>query len=215
MDGVLVDTEPLWQEAEVEIFGALGVPLTRAMCAETMGLRIDEVVRYWHERHPWTGQDHDEVRDRVVEKVAELTAQRAAVLPGVEEAIALARERAGRTAVASSSSTALIDAVIDRFGWAADFDVLCSAETEAAGKPHPGVYLSAAAALGLPPDRCLAIEDSPHGVTSARRAGMTCIGVTGVEGDREKIEGAGADIVVPTLEHLEDAWDALNARSNA
>mgnify|MGYP001554087805 FL=1 len=52
MDGLLIDSEPLWQEAEMAVFGTVGVELTRELCRETTGLRLDEVVRYWHERHP-------------------------------------------------------------------------------------------------------------------------------------------------------------------
>ena len=55
MDGLIVDSEPLWQEAEIEVFAEVGVRLTRAQCTETKGRRVDETIAYWYERRPWTG----------------------------------------------------------------------------------------------------------------------------------------------------------------
>jgi HAD superfamily hydrolase (TIGR01509 family) len=82
-----------------------------------------------------------------------------------------------RIAIASSSSRELIDAVVDRLGIGALIDVVCTADDEDRGKPDPGVYLSAAQALDVMPAQCVAIEDSPIGVSAAVGAGMRCIGV--------------------------------------
>ncbi len=54
MDGVLIDTEPVWRSVEIEVLGSLGVDLTEAECRETMGMRVHETVAMWHRRHPWT-----------------------------------------------------------------------------------------------------------------------------------------------------------------
>ena len=174
MDGVLVDSEPLWQVAEIEVFAAVGVALTIERCQETIGLRIDEAVDHWWIRHPWSGPLPAEVADGIVARVTELIAERAEPLPGVRDAIAAAR-RVGPIALASSSPRRLIDAVLARFDL--HFDVVHSAEDEAFGKPHPAIYLTTADRLGVAPTRCLAVEDSVNGVVAAKAARMACVAI--------------------------------------
>lgn len=206
VDGVLIDSEPLWQEAEVEVFGSIGVPLTRTMCAETMGLRIDEAVAYWHERYPWTGRPLDEVAATIVGRVVELVGERGEPLPGVHAAVAACGERGLATAVASSSPTVLIDAVLRRLGLA--FPVVRSAEVEPFGKPHPGIYLAAARELGLAPTDCVAVEDSVNGIVAAKAARMACVAVPdpSIRGDRRL---GIADVVLDDLSGLSVALQAL------
>ena len=72
LDGLLIDSEPLWQIAEVEVLNSLGVPLTAEMCHQTVGLRIDEAIAYWFERYPWTGPGVNEVADIVVDQMLRL-----------------------------------------------------------------------------------------------------------------------------------------------
>ena len=87
MDGLLIDSEPLWQDAEIAVFGEMGVALTRSMCRETMGVRIDHIVRHWYERFPWEGSSFDEVERRIVALVGQLMRERGAPMPGVNAAI--------------------------------------------------------------------------------------------------------------------------------
>jgi sugar-phosphatase len=83
--------------------------------------------------------------------------------------------------LASSSATEIIEAVLDKLELARFFAVVQSAEHEPYGKPHPAVYIECARRLGVPPDRCLAIEDSPAGVLAAKAARMTCIAIPAPE----------------------------------
>lgn len=212
MDGLLIDSEPLWQDAEIEIFGALGVPLTRAMCRQTMGLRIDEVVAYWWARFRWAGPDQATVVEAVVDKVASLIRERGRVLPGVEETIAFVRQRVGAMAIASSSTTEVIKAVMETLDLERHFDVIHSAENERYGKPHPGVFLSAAAKAGAASERCVAIEDSLNGVIAAKAARMTCVAVPQEHGG-ELDRFAVADLVVRSLGDLPGRWDELVPRT--
>jgi sugar-phosphatase len=174
MDGVVVDSEPLWVAAEIEVFGAVGVALTVERCRETTGLRIDEAVDHWWQRHPWSGPTPAEVADAIVERVVALVRERSEPMPGVREAVAAARAL-GPVALASSSSRRLIDAVLDRLGL--DFDVVHSAEDEAFGKPHPAIYLTTCERLGTAPFRTLAVEDSVNGVVAAKAARLACVAV--------------------------------------
>jgi sugar-phosphatase len=117
------------------------------------------------------------VERAVVERVIALVRERGELKPGVEQALSLVQSRGLRTALASSSPSAIIDTVLDRFGLRSAFEIVHSAEGEPYGKPHPGVYLHTAERLGVRPQECLAIEDSPNGVLAAKAAGMRCLAV--------------------------------------
>ncbi|MEA2527966.1 MAG: mannitol-/sugar-/sorbitol-6-/2-deoxyglucose-6-phosphatase [Thermomicrobiales bacterium] len=177
MDGLLIDSEPLWRIAEIEVFTAIGVPLTEELALTTMGLRTDEVVEHWFARCPWQGPTHKEVEARIDSRVIELVRERAAPLPGVHAVVSLLTVLGLPLAIASSSSSELIAAVVEQIGLRDSFQVLQSAEHEPYGKPHPGVYIAAARALGIAPTDCLAFEDSANGVLAAKAARMRCIAV--------------------------------------
>lgn len=177
MDGLLIDSEPLWHEAEIHGFGLAGLCLTPEQCLETTGLRVDEVVRFHYARCPWASPDQEAVTAAIVERLVDLVHAKGVLKPGVAEALDCARESGGRIALASSSPYVIIDAVLDTFGLRSAFEVIHSAEEEARGKPEPDVYLTAARKLGVDPAVCVALEDSPNGVLAAKAAGMRCVAV--------------------------------------
>ncbi len=186
MDGVLIDSEPLWRIAEVEVLSSVGVPITIERTFETMGLRTDELVEYWHERYPWDEPTKKQVEAQIDERVIELIRQQAEPMPGAVAAVEMLSSAGIPLAIASSSQSQLISAVVDKLGVRDRFRVLQSAEHEPYGKPHPAVYIEAARALGIAPERCLAIEDSPNGLLAAKAARMKCIVVPepGMRDDR-------------------------------
>ncbi len=200
MDGLLIDSEPLWQRAEIEVFGSRGLRLSVEQCLQTQGLRMDEVVEHWARRHPTL--DLEGSAEAVVSRLIELVEAEGELLPGVREAMAAVRDRDLRLGLASSSCKRIIDAVVGRFEL--DFEVLRSAEVERYGKPHPAVYINTAAALGVAPTECLALEDSVNGVLSACAARMTCYAVPGPQqiGDPRY---AIADAVLDSLHDFEAA----------
>lgn len=177
MDGLLIDSEPLWREAEIEVFASIGVPLNEELAHTTTGLRTDEVVEHWYSLYPWEGHPHKEIESRIVCRVIELIRERGTAKPGAIELIGGLRRRCVPLAIASSSSSEIIDAVIERLELQDAFAVLQSAEHEPYGKPHPGVYIAAAQALGAPPASCLALEDSANGLLAAKAAKMICFAV--------------------------------------
>ncbi len=177
MDGVLIDTEPVWRETEHDVFARVGVELTDAQLRETWGMRIEEVVDFRYRARPWNGIRPRAVEREIIREMVEHVRAHGVPMPGAVEAIHTARDAGLRVAIASSSSRELINAVVERLGIADVVDAICTADDEERGKPDPGVYLSAARALDVMPSCCVAIEDSPIGVTAAIAAGMRCIGL--------------------------------------
>jgi HAD superfamily hydrolase (TIGR01509 family) len=197
MDGVLVDSEPLWHEAEIAALGPLGVPLTRALCRQTTGVRVDGVVHHWRQRHPWGDRPTDaEVIATIVEGVVSRVRSRGAAMPGAQAA--LDAVGALPLGLASSSPEQIIDAVLDRLGVRARFGAVVSAERLPRGKPDPLVYLQACAALGCDPRRTVAVEDSSSGLRAAHAAGMIVVAVPDPAADRPDALGL-ADVVLDSL----------------
>ncbi|MBI2598620.1 hexitol phosphatase HxpB [Candidatus Curtissbacteria bacterium] len=204
MDGLLIDSEPLWEEAELATFSAVGVPLTEEMTKETMGLRVDEVVQHWFSRYPWKTPTQKEVEATIVEKVIELVNEKGIAKDGVEAIVKTFKKAGLPMAIASSSQTEIINAVLDKLGIKDYFKVIHSAEHETYGKPHPGVYITTAVKLGIPPQNCLAFEDSPNGVLAAKAARMKCVAVPDIKMKDDK-RLLIADMVITSLNdfHLE------------
>jgi sugar-phosphatase len=207
MDGLLVDSEPLWREAEIAVFGRHGLELTDEQCRSTQGMVILEVARHWYERAPWPGAGPDDVAQEVLEAVGELIDRRAVLMPGVHAALDDCRGRGMRLALASSSPRQLIDRVVARLELGDAFEAVCSAQDELAGKPDPAVFLRAARSVGVPPARCVVFEDAPAGVRAAKAAGMVCVAVP----ERPAHPAfADADVVLRSMEDLDDGvWERL------
>jgi mannitol-1-/sugar-/sorbitol-6-/2-deoxyglucose-6-phosphatase len=203
MDGLLIDSEVLWHRAELEVFGALGVELPADLRA-TKGMFVDEVVAYWYARQPWAGAGPGEVVASLLERVGELVETEGRLLPGALRAVDLAGAR-GPMALASSTPMELIFRCLDHFALRGRFAAIHSAEHEPYGKPHPGVFLSAAAGLGVDPTACLVIEDSAAGVLAGKAGRMTVVAVPARE-DRHAPAFALADLVLDSLEALDASW---------
>ena len=200
MDGLLIDSEPHWRRAEMEAFARVGLTLTEDMCLQTTGLRIDAVVDYWFSRAPWKNKTHREVADDITTRVAQLIETDALPLEGVEDAIALFEARGLPIGLCSSSPRNVIDAALRRLALTKRFSVVCSADGEAFGKPHPAVYLKTATMLGVAPETCLALEDSMNGCISAKAARMKVIAVPEAHANRSRF--AFCDAVISSLKEV-------------
>lgn len=202
MDGLLIDSEPSWRRAEVACFGEVGLALTEDDCHATTGLRIDEVARHWHRRAPWEGPTPHEVAARIVDRMIAIVGAEGTAMPGAAAAVERCAAAGLRLALASSSPARLIDATLARLGLRDRFEVVVSAEHEALGKPHPAVFLTTAARLGVDAADCLVLEDSLHGVIAAKAARMTCVAVPDPS-RRDDPRFALADRVLPSLAALD------------
>ncbi len=175
MDGVLIDSEPFWRQAEMEVFASVGLHLSEDDCRQTTGLRIDEVVALRHGQHGWASPSCQEVSQAIVARVIQLVRTQGTALTGVRAALEAARASGLPMAIASSSSYALIDATLQALDLGHFFRLRHSAQDEPLGKPHPGVYLRAAEKLGVPACQCLAVEDSLNGLVAAKAARMHAV----------------------------------------
>jgi sugar-phosphatase len=177
MDGILIDSEPLWKIAEVEAFAKVGLDLTYTDCEETVGLRIDEVVQLWHDKVKWTSKTVKEVETDIVDIVIREISAQGKALAGVHESLEMIRSAGYKIGLATSSYERIIDAVVAQLGIGHYFEVMHSAEHELNGKPHPAVFLNCAKKLNVNPKDCLVIEDSFNGVLAAKAARMKVIAI--------------------------------------
>jgi sugar-phosphatase len=175
MDGVLIDSEPLWKIAMEEVFRAVGSNLTKADFQKTVGLRIDEVVRFWHQHEGWKNVTPEKIEQDIVNRMVSLIKAHGKPLEGVPETLRFLSENNKKIGLATSSYAILIDAVLEVLELSSFFDFTHSAEHEDFGKPHPAVYLTTAEKLGVSPVRCLVVEDSLNGIISAKAARMKVV----------------------------------------
>jgi mannitol-1-/sugar-/sorbitol-6-/2-deoxyglucose-6-phosphatase len=202
MDGVLIDSEPLWQLAEKKVFSRLGIELSTEDCLKTQGLRVDEVVSYWFARMPWEGKEQKELGEEIVDELIHLIRERGEEMEGVTYIFNFLNAKKVRLGLASSSWLKIIDVVTERLGIRDRLEIMHSAEFEEFGKPHPAVYLTTAQKMGVNPERCLAFEDSINGVRSAKAAGMKCVFIPDPSlrsRSAELQKDLGADLVLDSL----------------
>lgn len=212
MDGLLIDSEPLWREAEIDIFGKKGIQLTENDCRGTTGMRVDEVVTHWSLVYPEAHLNVDATVQEIMERVTQLVVEKGKPMPGVYQVISLLEKKGVPMAIASASSNALIDTVVQKFGIKPKFLLIQSAEFMKYGKPHPEVFIETANRLSIPTNQCLVLEDSVYGVLAGKAAKMKVVAVP----DHENYHKTGyciADKKIPSLELFDEAlWQELNAR---
>ncbi|EPV0625872.1 hexitol phosphatase HxpB [Citrobacter koseri] len=186
MDGLLIDSEPLWDQAELEVMASLGVDITRRHeLPDTLGLRIDMVVDLWYAQQPWNGPDRQAVTDRIITRAISLVEETRPLLTGVREAVALCKSQGLMVGLASASPLHMLEKVLTMFDLRESFDALASAEKLPYSKPHPQVYLDCAAKLGVDPLTCVALEDSVNGMVASKAARMRSIVVPAEEGQHD------------------------------
>jgi sugar-phosphatase len=177
MDGILIDSEPLWQEAEISVFAELGIKLTTEMCIPMQGLKLEEVVKHWYSYKPWNYKSLVEVESKIIEKVNSLINEKGKPMAGLNNILEFFTDRKIKLAVASSSNMKLILSVVEKFNIKNKFDVLHSAQYEKFGKPNPAIFLTTAKKLHIKAPKCLVFEDSVNGVKAAKAAKMPTIAI--------------------------------------
>jgi HAD superfamily hydrolase (TIGR01509 family) len=175
LDGVLLDSEHVWDEVREQLARERGGRWHERAQADMMGMSSREWSRYMHDVIGLP-EPPEEISSEVVRR---LLARYEAQLPLVEGALEAVRRLAGafRLALASSSNREVIDSVLAAAGLTALFEATVSSEEVARGKPAPDVFLEAARRLGVDPRRCAAVEDSGNGIRAAHAAGMRVLAV--------------------------------------
>ena len=137
MDGLLIDSEPLWGQAMREVFASVGVELSMELASHTTGLRTAEVVDYWHNYFKWKGKSTEQVTNEIIDSVTDKIIKKGKPMKGLDYILDFFEKRKFKMGLASSSPLRLIDAATTHFGIKDRFQVISSAEFESHGKPHP------------------------------------------------------------------------------
>jgi HAD superfamily hydrolase (TIGR01509 family) len=197
MDGLLLDTEVLWQRAEAELFRRHGAEYTIADALAVMGTSFDVTARYFAERLGEPAERGAQLVDELrVLMLAELRREVAA-RPGAVELVERLRDRVP-LALASNSSRNLVDAALLTAGLSDAFDAIVTADDVQHAKPAPDLYLLACERLGVAPSEALALEDTAPGIAAAKAAGLTCIAVP----QFAETDAFAADRIIDSLEEL-------------
>lgn len=199
MDGVIIDSEPLWEKTERILLARRNIEYTTTYRDQIVGLNQNDSGKLLVD----TFNLKEEVVDIINERVEILTDIYKKELELVAELLPLITQLEDnnyRLAVASSSPMRVIEFVLDMFSLHRHFPVVVSGECTDDGKPHPAIYLHTAERLEVEPGECVAIEDSINGVKSAKAAGMYCIAVPDKRLSKEQFKNA--DLIVPSLNRI-------------
>lgn len=176
-DGIIIESEPLWIEAEIKVFETIGITLTPELCRQTTGLNTQDSIQYWYNIHHWTGKSKFQIYKEIMEAMQILILEQVDLKEGFLDVLQFFVDKKMPMAVASSSPLKLITTALKKFHLFEYFNIINSGENEEIGKPHPALYLGAARKLGVDPVNCLAFEDSFNGAISAKAARMKLIAV--------------------------------------
>jgi HAD superfamily hydrolase (TIGR01509 family) len=177
MDGLLIDSEPCWQEAGMETLLQFQVTLSPVQYHHTTGLRTREWLDYWFSYFGISKATIPAAEAALHRNVIEKIKAKAEPLPGVQQIIDFFKARQFHIGLATSSPLSLVRVVVDKLAIGDCFEAVASAEHLPYGKPHPQVYMDCAEALAANPLHCLAFEDSFNGLIAAKAARMKCVAV--------------------------------------
>jgi HAD superfamily hydrolase (TIGR01509 family) len=201
MDGLLVDSEPVWTVAETELAERLGRRWTPELKQLVLGTGLDEAVRRILAYFGATDEDPAAVGRWLLTRVEELFRGALPMRPGALRLLDALAEADVPLALVSSSYRVLVDAALDEVG-AWRFAVTVAGDEVANTKPHPEPYLTAAARLGARPERCVVFEDSWSGVRSGEAAGCLVVAVP----DHVAVEATPTRPVLASLEDVDLDW---------
>ena len=197
LDGVLMDSEQLWNQAKEELTRSGGGRWRDDAPRAMMGMSSTEWAQYMHDELG-VPLDPREISHKVVQRMEELYRERLPVLPGALDVVRAVQKR-WPLGLASSSNREIIELFLELSGLDDAFKATVSSEEVARGKPAPDVYLATAEQLGVDPRRCAAVEDSSNGIRSAATAGMAVIAVPNQHYPPEPDALALAAVTVPAI----------------
>lgn len=201
IDGLLIDSEPLWNEAAAEVFSQYGVNLTEEQYKTTTGLRTKEFVHWWFSYYQIPHAELAKAEKQIVYSVLDKIERKGTIMPGVPYIFDFFARKSFRIGLATSSPPALIDLVVKMAEIGQFLHATSSAEDLPYGKPHPQVYLNCAEQLQSTPVQCICFEDSFNGLIAAKSARMKCVIVPDISQAKEEKWGA-ADLKLSSLQNF-------------
>jgi HAD superfamily hydrolase (TIGR01509 family) len=199
MDGVMIDSEPLWEKTEHILLARRDKQYTPDYRDQIVGLNQNDSGKLLIDTFKLNEKVEDVISERV-EILTEIYKEELEVVTELIPLLNLLRESNFKLAVASSSPMRVINFVLDMLSLHEYFPIVVSGECTEDGKPHPAIYLHTADRLEVKPSECVAIEDSINGVRSAKAAGMYCIAVPDKRLSQEEFQNA--DLIVPSLDRI-------------
>jgi HAD superfamily hydrolase (TIGR01509 family) len=210
MDGVVIDSEPLWSEAELHLLARRNLRYSPKLKTVLMGRESREAVGIFVE-HYNLRESIDSVLEERNQLIAKLFREHLQPIPHALQLVRSVRESGIKTGLVSSSPKKLMGLVLDKFSITGLFDLIVSGDQVNLGKPAPDIYLTAARELGVTPENCLVIEDAPNGVAAAKAAGMYCVAISTSVSEPEL---AAADRVIGGFDEIDpQLLQALMQRS--
>ena len=177
MDGVIVDSEPLWSKAEEQLLARRNLRYSPQLKTAMMGLDSSEAVGFLIKHYDLKESVSDVVAERN-QLIADLFRQFLRPIPHALRLVRSVQAAEMKTGLVSSSPKKLVNLALSRLNITKLFDLILSGDQVARGKPAPDIYLTAARELGMNHENCLVIEDAPHGVAAAKAAGMCCLAIS-------------------------------------
>ncbi|MEW6145950.1 MAG: HAD family phosphatase [Thermodesulfobacteriota bacterium] len=199
MDGVMIDSEPLWEKTERILLARRNIDYSPEYRDLIVGLNQRDSGKLLRDTFS-LGETVDEIISERVEILTAIYEEELNLMPALTPLLESLRPRGYLMAVASSSPLSVINFVLDMFSLYPYFDAVVSGECTENGKPHPDIYLHTAERLGVRPQECVAIEDSINGVMSATAAGMYCIAIPDKRLSREAFEKA--HLILESMDEL-------------
>lgn len=178
MDGVMIDSEPFWQQAQILILKNLNVEITASDCEKhTMGKRIDLVAETWCDLYGLEISPNN-LANLILDQVVLNIMENGYAMDGLVDLLTYLKKENYHIGLATSSSWKIIEAVLYKLNVKSFFDVICSADDEEHGKPNPAVYITAMNKLKATPNETIILEDSVTGMIAAKASRATTIVLT-------------------------------------
>jgi len=203
MDGLLIDSEPLWTEAASEVFESYGKKLSPEDFLTTTGLRTSEFVSWWLRDYKFDNTELEKAAEQIVQRVIKKIRLKGKAMPGLEYIFDFFSKRGYKIGLATSSPMIVAKTVVNMLGMGNYLQATTSAEKMDYGKPHPQVYLDCAKALESSPLQCICFEDSVNGMIAAKAARMRCVVVPAYSQQKDD-KWSIADLKISSLKNFSE-----------
>jgi len=203
MDGIIIDSEPLWKVAANDVFKLYNISITNDEYESTTGLRTKEFLAHWFAHFNINDSEIKKADELITEKVIELIKKHQPIFKGVEYIFNFFKAKNFKIGIATSSDHKIIEAVLNIANIKHLLNAIASAQDCDYGKPNPEVYLLCAKKLNSNPNECICFEDSINGMIAAKAAKMKCIVVPAAHQAKD-VRWSLADLQISSLQNFND-----------